>query len=260
MPRAVEEALSERLTLLLVVDVGLVSRFVQDIGDLTVDVLAVDACPYHGERRLLTLQDGVVHLLQPLVRLALDEGTGHVGVVAGREVSGEDVDDDGFSRLQGPVAALVRVCRLPATGHDRAVGGAAAPEELNVYLGAQQLARKGLAAPLEDFILSDLRLLQYPDGAGAGGLDGALGLLDVGELLLRLGPAQAVEEFTVGREGDAAGAQLVSVDDTEVSRYDHRGIRGAELVEEVGHGCAVCPGAALQLAGEADDPQLLVGE
>src|SRR5215204_5840211 len=129
MPCAVEEALSERLTLLLVVDVGLVTRFVQDIGDLAVDVPAVDACPYHGERRLLALQDGLVHLLQPLVRLTLDEGAGHVGVVAGREVNGEDVDDDGF-------------CRLPATGHDRAVGGAAAPEELDVYLGAQQLARR----------------------------------------------------------------------------------------------------------------------
>src|SRR5215208_6730494 len=240
MPRAVEEAFSERLTLLLVVDVGLVSRFVQDIGDLTVDVLAVDACPYHGERRLLALHDGVVHLLQPLVRLALD--------------------DDGFSRLQGPVAALVRVCRLPATGHDRAVGGAAAPEELDVYLGAQQLARKGLAAPVEDFVLPDLSLLQDTHAVSAGGLDGVLGLLYVGDLLFRLGPAQAVEEFRVGREGDAAGAQLVGVDDAEVSRYDHRRVRGAELVEEVGHSDGVSPGAALQLAGEVDDPQLLMRE
>src|SRR5215203_176489 len=145
MPCAVEEALRERLAFLLVVDVRLVASLVQDFGDLAVDVPAVYARPDHGEGRLLALQDGVVHLLQPLVRLALDEGAGHVGVVAGREVDGEDVDDDGFSRLQGPVAALVRVGRLPATGHDRAVGGAAAPEELDVYLGAQQLARKGLA-------------------------------------------------------------------------------------------------------------------
>src|SRR5829696_4622673 len=85
---------------------------VQDIGDLAVDVPAVDARPDHGEGRLLALQDGVVHLLQPLVRFAPDEGAGHVGVVAGREVNGEDVDDDGLSCLQGAMAALVRVGRL----------------------------------------------------------------------------------------------------------------------------------------------------
>src|SRR5918994_723411 len=260
MTRAVKKALRERLTLLLVVDVGLVTSLVQHTGDLTVDVPAVYPCPYHGEGRLLALQDGVVHLLQPLVGLALDERAGHIGVVAGREVNGEDVDDNGLSCLQGAVAALVRVCRLRPAGHDRTVSGAAAPEELNVYLCAQQLARKGLAAPVEDFVFPDLSLIQDTDAVSAGGLDGALGLLDVGDLLLRLGPPEAVEEFAVRREGDAAGAQLVGVDDAEAGRHDDRGVRGAELVEEVGHGGAVCPGAALQLAGEADDPQLLVGE
>src|SRR5215207_2163937 len=78
MPCAVEEALSERLTLLLVVDVRLVASLVQHLGDLAVNVPAVDACPYHGEGRLLTLQDCVVHLLQPVVRFALDEGASHV--------------------------------------------------------------------------------------------------------------------------------------------------------------------------------------
>jgi hypothetical protein len=113
---------------------------------------------------------------------------------------------------------------------------------------------------VEDFFLPDLSLLQDTDAVSAGGLDGALGLLDVRDLLLCLDPAQAVEEFAVGREGDPAGAQFVGVGDAEVSRHDHRGVRGAELLEEVGHGGAVGPGTALQLAGEADDIQLLVGE
>src|ERR671911_287786 len=162
--------------------------------------------------------------------------------------------------FRGAGPALGGVAPRGPARHDRAVGGAAAPEELDVYLGAQQLARKGLAAPVENFVLPDFRLLQNIRGEGAGGLDGVLGLLDVGDLLFRFGPAQAVEEFTVGREGDAAGAQLVGVDDAAVSRYDHRRVRGAELVDEVGHGCAVGPGAALQLAGETADSQLLVGE
>ena len=102
------------------------------------------------------------------------------------------------------------------------VGCAAAPEKLDIYLGAQQFARKRLAPPLEDFVLPDLCLLQDTDGVGAGGFDSALGLLDVGDFLLRLGPSQAIEEFSVGRESNAAGAQLVSVNDAEVGRYDDR--------------------------------------
>ena len=153
--------------------------------------------------------------------------------------------------FRGPWPRSCGSARLRAAGDDRAVGGAAAPEELDVYLGAQQLARKGLAAPARGTVVPDLSLLQDPDGVGAGGLDGALGLLDVGDLLLRLGAPQAVEELAVGREGDAAGPQLVGVDDAEVRRHDDRGARGAELVEEVGHGGGVGPGAALQLAGEA---------
>src|SRR5215204_411388 len=128
VPCAVKEALCERLAFLLIVYVCLVASLVQHVGDLAVDVPAVHARPYHGEGCLLALQDGVVHLLQPLVRLTLDEGAGHVRVVAGRDVDGEDVDDYALSRLQGPVAALVRVCRLRSSGDDRAVGGAAAPE------------------------------------------------------------------------------------------------------------------------------------
>src|SRR5215218_7279285 len=150
-----------------------------------------------------------------------------------------------------------RSCGSAACGPPATI---APSEELDVYLGAEQLAREVLAAPVEDFVLPDLSLLQDSDAGGAGGLDGALGLLDVGDLLLRFGPAQAVEEFAVGREGDAAGAQLVGVDDAEVIRYDHRGVRGVELVEEVGHGGAVGPGAAFQFAGEIDDIQLLMGE
>src|SRR5215217_4116947 len=99
--------------------------------------------------------------------------------------------------------------------------GAAPPEELDVYLGAKQLAREGLAAPVEDLVLPDLSLLQDTDAVSAGCLDGALGILDVGDLLLRLDPAQAVEEFAVGREGDAAGAQFVGVGEAEKNRDDH---------------------------------------
>jgi hypothetical protein len=106
------------------------------------------------------------------------------------------------------VTALVRIGPLRASGYDRAVGGAAAPEELDVYLGAQQLAREGRAVPFQGTVVLDPRLLQDTYGVGAGGLDRVLGLLDVGDLLLRLGPSQAVEEFAVGREGDAARAQF----------------------------------------------------
>ena len=67
MPCAVEEALSERFAFLLVVDVRLVSSLVQHLGDLAMDIPAVDTCPYHGEGCLLAFQDCVVHLLQPLV-------------------------------------------------------------------------------------------------------------------------------------------------------------------------------------------------
>src|SRR5918993_516319 len=139
----------------------------------------------------------------------------------------------------------------------RSCGSAACgPPATIVPSAAQQLTRKGLAAPVEDSVFPDLSLIQDTDAVSAGALDGALGPLDVGDLLLRLGPSQAVEEFAVGREGDAAGAQLVGVDDTELSRYDDRGVRGADLLEEVGHGGATGPGTALQFAGEVDNPQL----
>src|SRR5918995_3104098 len=148
VPRAVEEALRKRLAFFLVVHVGLVARRVQHLGDPVVNVLAAYAGLYHGEGRFLALQYGVVHLLQTIVRFALDERAGHVRVVAGREVDGENVHDDRLSRLQGAVAALVRVSALRAAGDDGAVGGAPAPEQLHVYPPAQPLARQRLALPL----------------------------------------------------------------------------------------------------------------
>ena len=128
--------------------------------------------------------------------------------------------------FRGPWPRSCGSAALRATGDDRAVGGAAAPEQLHVYLPAQLLARQGLAAPLQGTVLPDPSLLQYPDGVGAGGFDGFLGFLDVGDLFFRLGAPQAVEELAVGREGDAAGPQLVGVDDAEVRRHDDRGVRG----------------------------------
>jgi hypothetical protein len=95
----VEETLRERLAGLLVVDVGLVAGLVQHVGHFSVYFFTVDARLDHGEGCLLALEDGVVHLLQPFFRLALDERAGHVRVVAGREVHGEDVQDDGFAGL-----------------------------------------------------------------------------------------------------------------------------------------------------------------
>src|SRR4028119_1819245 len=130
-------------------------------------VPAVDAGLYHGEGGLLALQDRVVHLSQFFVWLTLDERAGHIGVVAGREVHREDVDDDRLPGLQRPVAALVRVGALRAARGYGAVRGAVAPEKLHVYLGAQQLTRKGLAAPDEGVVASEVGL--FEDGSGGGG-------------------------------------------------------------------------------------------
>jgi hypothetical protein len=150
----------------------------------------------------------------------------NVRVVAGREVDGEDVHDDRLSRLQGTVAALVRVRALRASGDDGAVGGAAAPEQLHVYLPPQPLARQRLASPLQRTVFADPGFLQYPDGVGAGGFDSFLGFLDVGDLLFRFGTPQTVEDLAVGREGYAAGPQLVSVHDAEVCRHNEGRVQG----------------------------------
>src|SRR5215207_7995359 len=126
----------------------------------------------------------------------------------------------------GSPLTLVRVRALRAPGDDGAVGGAAAPEQLHVYFPPQPLARQRLAAPLQRTLFSDFSLLQYPDGVGAGGFDGFLGFLDVGDLLFRFGTPQTVEDLAVGREGDAAGPQLVGVYEAEVRRHDEGRVQG----------------------------------
>src|SRR5829696_989317 len=63
MAGTMDKAFRERLARLLVVLERLVATLVQDVRDLSVNVAAVDAGFYHRERRLLALQDGVVHLL-----------------------------------------------------------------------------------------------------------------------------------------------------------------------------------------------------
>jgi hypothetical protein len=81
----------------------------------------------------------------------------------------------------------VRVGRLGAArDYGALVGGAAAPQELDVYLGAQDLAGERLPAPEERAVAGDLRFLEYPDGVRADPLDRPLGHLDLRDLRLRL--------------------------------------------------------------------------
>src|SRR3712207_1883014 len=136
-----------RLSGLLVVLAGLVAPLVQDVRDLVVDVAAVHPGPYHREGSLLGFEHGVVHPLQLVARLTLDEGAGHVGVVAALLAAGEDVEDDRLPGPQRPGAPLVRIGGLCTTCGYGALGGAPASEELDLHLGAQKLAREGLSAP-----------------------------------------------------------------------------------------------------------------
>src|SRR3712207_1533173 len=101
------------------------------------DVPAVHASPDRAERHLLALEHRLVHAPQVRLRLALDEGAGHVRVVAARLVHREDVEDYGLSCPQGAVALLVRVGGLdPAGGYRAGVCGAASPQEFYLYLRA----------------------------------------------------------------------------------------------------------------------------
>src|ERR687894_636557 len=241
-------------------DVGLVTRFVQNVGNLSVYVSAVDAGPDHGQCRLLALQHGVVHSPELLVRLSLDEGAGHVRVVPTREVLREDVQDYGLAGPQGTAAPLVRVGGLGSAGGYGAVAEAVAAQELDVYLRAQGLARQGFALPEQGAVPADLGLPQDAHDVLAGLLDGVLGPLDVGHLFRGLGAAEGLEELAVGGEGEAAVAQGVGVDDGECRGGGEGGVRPAEFFEEVAYGLGVALRAALHLAGELGDLHLLVGE
>jgi hypothetical protein len=139
----------------------------------------------------------------------------------------------------------VRIGRL-RTARDYGPLGVAPPaQEQRVYLRAQHLASQRLALPAQDVAPANLRLPQHRDGAGAGLLDGPLGLFDEGNLCLRLCAAHAGEEPGVGGDRQAAGAQLVGVEDAEVWGDGDGGAGGPELLEHVRRRRRQRPAAAL---------------
>src|SRR3712207_5481362 len=152
----------------------------------------------------------------------------------------------------------MRVSCLRSSGGYRAlVGGAPALEELDLYLGAQDLARQRLPAPEERAVAGDLGLPEYPDGVGAGPLDRSLGLLDARDLFRRLDAPQLGEEPAVGLHPQAASPELVGVGHPEVRRHDDGRTLRPCPPNKVSRGRGEGAGAALQLLGELDEIQLV---
>ena len=105
-PHAVPEVMDESPR------IALISLLLEKIDHVLVNSRAPDTGFYTGHPEMFCLAEGIVHIPDFPGRFALGNRTGHVGIIAGLLINGEDIDHDRLIRHERAGAGHMRNCGI----------------------------------------------------------------------------------------------------------------------------------------------------